>query len=143
MFQQVQKQRFERNFQGLFRLAVGRPPFLTVLSYSGELSFAQDEAYVVTASRCMPLQPLIFWNRCPNHPELDSGHCYMFDCVETSGSFSFKAAGYPCTCVASAQNELAPLAAQLMDFMRADPQIPESEIGDLLETVESSAGKII
>jgi hypothetical protein len=143
VFQQVQKQRFEKNFQGLFRLAAGRPPFLAVLRYSGDISFAPDEAYVVTSKSGLALQPLMFWNRCPNHPELDSGHCYMFDGNEANDSFLFKAAGYSCTCSASPQNELAPLAAQLSEFLKADPQISETPVGELSETPDMGSRHVI
>jgi hypothetical protein len=143
LFQQVQKQRFEKNFQGLFRHATGRFPFLTVFRYSGELSFAQDEAFLVTSGKGLPLQPLVFWNACPKHPELDCGHCYLFDSQEGSNVFSFKAAGFSCTCVAAPQNDLAPLAAQLAEFVKEDQQIGEIHIGNLPEIEDASAGLII
>jgi hypothetical protein len=115
-------------------------PFLTVSRYTGELSFAQDEAFVVTSNWGLPLQPLTFWNRCPRHPELDCGHCYLFDSVEAPPSvFSFKAAAFPCTCVAAAENELAPLAAQLGEFVKEDPSVPKSEVGNLLEIADTGA----
>ena len=98
LFQQVQKPRFGKAFHGLFRHAIGRPPFVMVSEYVGEMSFSQDEAFVVHRTSGLPLQPLIFWNRCIHHPELDGGHCYLFDCAEAPGVFSFKAAGATCTC---------------------------------------------
>src|ERR1017187_10454706 len=139
LFQQVQKKKFEKDFQGLFRHAIGRSPFLTVSKYSGALSFAQDEAFVVTSSWALPLQPLIFWNRCPRHPELDCGHCYLFDSLETPNVFSYKAAAFPCTCVASAENDLAPLAAQLAEFIKADPSVITCEVGNLVEIADTGS----
>jgi len=137
VFQQVQKPRFGKAFRGLFRHAVGRPPFVMVSEYVGETSFAQDEAFVVRGTSGLPLHPLIFWNRCPHHPELDGGHCYLFDCVESPGVFSFKAAGATCTCIASLGNELSSLAEQLIEFSKADPTIVLSDVGALAEIEES------
>ena len=143
LFQQVQKQRFEKTFQGLFRDATGRSPFVTVFKYSGDLSFAQDEAFVVRSGAGLPLQPLIFWNRCSKHPELDCGHCYLFDSVESPGVFSFKAAAFPCTCVVSTENEYAPLAEQLAEFTKADAPVALCHVGELHDTEESGAGLLI
>jgi hypothetical protein len=131
LFQQVQKPRFGKDFRGLFRHALGRPPFVTVSNYVGETSFAQDEAFIVQGGIGLPLHPLIFWNRCPQHPDLDCGHCFLYDSVESPGVFSFKAAGTTCTCIASTQNELAPLAEQLGLWVDSDPTIPLATIGDL------------
>lgn len=136
MFQQVQKPRFGKAFRGLFRHAVGRPPFVVISEYVGETSFSQDEAFVTHGTLGLPLQPLIFWNHCVDHPELDGGHCYLFDCVESPGVFSFKAAGAPCTCTVSLSNELSPLAEQMMEFCKSDPAIALSDVGDLVEMEE-------
>jgi hypothetical protein len=137
LFQHVQKPRFGKAFHGLFRHAIGRPPFVVVSEYVGETSFSQDEAFVVLGTLGMPLQPLIFWNRCIHHPELDGGHCYLFDCLESPGVFSFKAVGATCTCIASIDNELSPIAEQLIEFCISDPTIVLSDVGELLEIEES------
>jgi hypothetical protein len=144
LFQRVQKQRFEKTFHGFFRHATGRSPFVTVFKYNGELPFGQDEAFVVKSGAGLPLQPLIFWNQCPKHPELDCGHCYLFDSVELPGVFSFKAAAFPCTCVASTENEFAPLAHQLAEFTKADAPVALCHVGELRDiTEESGAGLLI
>jgi hypothetical protein len=136
LFQQVQKPRLGKDFGGIFRHATGRPPFVTISKYSGESSFAQDDAYIVYGQSGLSLQPLIFWNACPQHPELDCGHCYLYDCMESPGVFSFKAAGAPCTCTASVDNDLAPLAEQLVEFSRADPVVPLVAVRELQEIGE-------
>jgi hypothetical protein len=131
LFQQVQKPRLGRLFHGLFRHAVGRPPFVKVSEYTGEASFSQDEPFVVHETSGLPLLPLIFWNRCAQHPELDCGHCYLFDCEEEPGAFSFKAAGATCTVVANIHNELAPLAERLIEFRRNDQTLTACRIDQL------------
>ncbi len=87
----------------------------------------------------LPLSPLVFWNHCQHHPELDCGHCYFYDRVESSGAFSFKAAGAPCTCIASVDNDLAPVAELLGDFVNADPTIALADIGELSSLDEREA----
>ena len=74
-----------------------------------------------------------------NHPGEDGGHCYLFDCVESPGVFSFKAAGFACTCTASMDNELASIAEQLIEFCKSDPVIVLSDVGPLLESEESGS----
>ncbi len=43
LFQQVQKPRFGKLFNGLFRHTLGRPPFVTVSRYVGDASFSGSE----------------------------------------------------------------------------------------------------
>jgi hypothetical protein len=99
----------------------------------------------VNAGTGLPLQPLIFWNRCPKHPELDCGHCYFFDSVKSQSPavFSFKAAAFPCTCLASTDNEFGPLANQLLELTKADTSVAFCNIGDLREVEEDSGTLII
>jgi hypothetical protein len=145
LFQQVRKERFGERFQANFRHAVGPAAFLKISRYSGEHSFAEDEAFIVNAGTGLPLQPLIFWNRCPKHPELDCGHCYFFDSVKSQSPavFSFKAAAFPCTCLASTDNEFGPLANQLLELTKADTSVAFCNIGDLREVEEDSGTLII
>ena len=78
------------------------------------------------------LQPLIFWDRCPNHLDLEEGHCFLFD-KEMKGSFSFKAVGYPCSCEASESNEYAELAGFLEKMKNEDLKLEFVETGFLEE----------
>jgi hypothetical protein len=96
----------------------------------------QKMPFVLHRTSGLPLQPLIFWNHCIHHPELDGGHCYLFDRVESPGVFSFKAAGATCTCTASIDNELAPLAVQLIEFCKADPTVALLDVGELRDNEE-------
>lgn len=145
LFQQVRKERFGKRFQANIRHAVGPAAFLTISKYSGEHCFSEDEAFIVNAGTGLPLQPLIFWNRCPKHPELDCGHCYFFDSAESQSPavFSFKAAAFPCTCLVSTDNEFGPLANQLLELTKADTSVAFCNIGDLREVEEDSATLVI
>ncbi len=73
----------------------------------------------------LSLQPLIFWDRCNKHPEVDIGHCYIFDKPEkVEGEFSFKAVGYPCSCPISVKDQqYSALAVKLMEYRERDPKI--------------------
>jgi hypothetical protein len=131
LFQQVQRRRFGKTFQGRFVHAIGRQPFVTFSNYEGDQSFSQDEPFVIYSDIALPLQPLMFWNHCRKHPEEHCGHCYFFDTVESSGVFSFKAVGFPCTCLVSSDNEFGPLAEELENFTKCDPTITFHKIGAL------------
>ena len=98
MFQDVQKQRFQKSYEGIFRHAHGRPPFVLVSEYRGTCAFSNNEAFVLNAEsgRILGLEPLVLWEACPKHPDLENGHCYMFDCVENEGAFTYKAVGHSC-----------------------------------------------
>jgi hypothetical protein len=133
LFQQVRRERFGKRFEANFRHAVGPAPFLTISRYSGDHPFSEDDAFIVNGGTGLPLQPLIFWNRCPKHPELDCGHCYFFDSVESESPavFSFKAAAFPCTCIVSTDNEFGSLASQLSEITNADTSVALCNIGNL------------
>jgi hypothetical protein len=97
-FQQVQKQRFGASYQGIFRHAHGRPAFVETSRYSGNLAFSENETYLVNTerNRAISLEPLILWEQCPEHPDLENGHCYMFDSEERDAAFTYKAVGHSC-----------------------------------------------
>ncbi len=97
-FQQVQKQRFGARYQGIFRHAHGRAPFVETSNYSGSIAFSENETYVVNTARdrAVSVEPLILWEQCPEHPEFENGHCYVFDSEERDATFTYKAVGYSC-----------------------------------------------
>ena len=134
-FQGVRKERFgTRGFRGIFRHAVGaNSSFVSVSDYTGSESFSDEEPFLVQGTHGLSLQPFIFWNPCPRHPDLDSGHCYFFDSVQTPGRFSYKAAGYNCECIVAVDNDLAPLAEQLSKAMLEDPSVGFVEVDSLRE----------
>ena len=78
----------------------------------------------------LPLQPLMFWDECANHPDLPAGHCYLFDKSHgDDGTFSFKAAGYPCTLTVSEANKYRVVASALLALKFSDPKIePANQI---------------
>jgi len=132
-FQGVRKERFgTRGFRGVFRHAVGaNSSFVMVSDYTGSESFSDEEPFIVQGTHALSLQPLIFWHPCPRHPDLDSGHCYFFDSAQAPGRFSYKAAGYSCTCIVAVDTDFAPLAEQLSKAMLEDPSTGLVEVGSL------------
>lgn len=139
-FEQVRKQRFDRENQGLFRLACGNPPFIKALGYRGPLLFSEEESFLLNLDNytALSLQPLVFWDHCNKHPEVDIGHCYLFDKPEkTEGVFSFKAVGFPCTCEVSVTNQFSTLANTIVKYRERDPQIDLLAVGTVWDTSEN------
>jgi hypothetical protein len=83
-FERVQKQRFGKDYEGIFRHTVGCPPFIRVSKYHRTLAFSGDDPILLNIENCMvlSLQPLMFWDHCPNHTEIDTGHCFIYDIDE-------------------------------------------------------------
>lgn len=139
-FEQVSKQKFVKEYQGLFRIACGFPPFLNSLEYQGANAFSPEEPFVLDTETgvALSLSPLLFWNRCGKHPDVDAGHCYLFDKEEKQeGHFSFKAVGYPCVCDVSVTNgEYQPLATELLKYKEKDPKIEPRKTGALKKLPE-------
>jgi hypothetical protein len=98
IFQHVEKQRFSTKYEGIFRHTHGRPPFVGVSKYSGAAPFSNNESYILNSTnrRALPMEPLILWEHCLHHPDLENGHCFMLDTNEGDGSFTFKAVGFTC-----------------------------------------------
>jgi hypothetical protein len=126
-FEGVQKQRFGARFRGRFRHAHGKPQFVHASNYEGDKPFAEGEAVLANleSGEILPLQPLVYWDSCEQHPDLEPpGHCFFFDAASKKGeSFSFKAVGCPCAAVVSRQNQYGPLADQLLRCTESDPQL--------------------
>jgi hypothetical protein len=125
-FEQVRKEKFGKNYRGVFRHACGPEPFIKASEYEGSQAFAEGEIFIVNRDKGngLALQPLVFWDECPNHPDLTAGHCYLFDKSEKDeGRFSFKAAGYPCTSTVSGTNKYKELAQALITHRSHDPNV--------------------
>lgn len=129
-FQQVQKQRFGKQYDGAFRHAHGRQPFVEVSHYAGTLPFSDNETYLIdrATGKAVSLEPLILWAPCPRHKELENGHCFMFDFLDATGTSTFKAVGFPCTLNANPTGDFAELAAQLLSLAAGDAPIYPVEI---------------
>lgn len=129
-FQLVQKQRFGKSYEGLFRHAHGKPPFVDVSRYVGTLPFSDNETYLVdrATGKAVSLEPLILWAPCSRHKELENGHCFMYDFTEKDGTYTFKAAGFPCTLNASPRGEFAELASQLAALSEGDKPVQPVEV---------------
>jgi hypothetical protein len=136
-FERVQKVKFGARYKGLFRAAHGRPPFLRFANYEGSVPFSEDQAFIVNPAggTAFPLQPLLFWDVCVAHPDVDpAGHCYLYD-KSTAGkrTYSFKAAAYPCFTEIGEESQYGELAQRLYEFREADPKVEILDGISLLE----------
>jgi hypothetical protein len=129
LFQNVQKEPFASRYYGRFRLAHGKPPHVSYFSYAGPHSFSEAEAFVASPgeSTALPLAPLVFWYSCPQHRDLENGHCFFFDKLKGEGNVAeatFKAANYNCQLTVTAEHrELSTLLSQLLAFHVQDPRL--------------------
>ena len=130
-FQQVQKQRFATSYEGAFRRAHGRPPFVQSLKYQGTISFSDNETYVVNqvTRKALSLEPLILWSSCPLHPELENGHCYLYDSVERDGTYTYKAVGFTCVLKAGTGGHFVELSKQLKGMFESDKPVYTVDVG--------------
>lgn len=109
------------------------PPFLDFLEYQGVDDFSNESFLLEPESGvALPLSPLVFWDFCNKHPDVDIGHCYMFDKNENEDSFSFKAVGYPCVReISITSKEYGPLAEELFKCKNRDQKISLRQTGAL------------
>ncbi len=131
-FEQVQKQKFSKEYTGRFWKAHGRSPFINAFQYSGSYPFSDDEPVLLDykEGKVMPLQPLIFWDVCTKHSDVYEGHCFFYDKYEKkSNSYSYKAAGYKCTCNVSEKNQYREIAKQLNALNQIDCAIEIIKVG--------------
>jgi hypothetical protein len=137
-FEQVQKKRFGKDYEGIFRHATGCPPFTDISNYYGSLAFSEDQAILLNIENgiAISLQPLMFWEQCNDHKYIDTGHCYLYELQEKSdGKFSFKAIGYNCMCGVSIKNQYETLAKQLLEFKECDLKREVLHVGNV-ETIK-------
>ncbi|HKW75730.1 MAG TPA: hypothetical protein VJN64_09415 [Terriglobales bacterium] len=132
-FQHVQKEAFASRYRGRFRVTHGKPPHTRYFQYSGTNSFSEAEAFVVSTEKsvAMPLAPFIFWYQCPQHRDLENGHCFLFDKLrgnDMAAEAIFKAANHTCHLTASAgAGELSSLVRALLAARAQDPQLEQIE----------------
>lgn len=132
-FEQVKKRKFAKSYEGIFRHACGPSRFIRAYKYQGDISFSDDQLFVVNVgdSQALPLQPLMFWEHCEKHPDVEKGHCFVFDVVVPRG-FSFKAASYTCVREMSFRDpHYAELAEHLASFLEKDVAMDLMPIGSL------------
>lgn len=136
VFQDVQKQRFQKSYEGVFRHAHGRPPFVSVSPYRGGCAFSNNEAFVINveSGRVLGLEPLVLWEGCSKHLDLENGHCYMFDCMERNGMFTYKAVGYSCVLSIGAGGAYGGLSELLAEMTERDLNL---ELPDATVSVQS------
>ena len=138
-FENVQKERFGKNFVGLFRVAHGpQANFYEIFRYRGGISFSEDDPILFDSQNGIgrSLQPLIFWEKCSKHVDLDNGHCYMFDKANHDGSFSYKAVGYNCQFIVSQNSKLNEIANILIEMKEEDGRLNQFNIGKM-ELIEN------
>jgi hypothetical protein len=123
-FEGIKKSRFGTEFCGFFRRAHGKPPVVTVSEYSGKDSFSETEAMIVNLNSglILPLQPLVYWDSCKKHPDLQPpGHCYFYDSPSRNDrQFFYKAVGSPCSVEIASCDGSGPLADRLMMLRESD-----------------------
>jgi hypothetical protein len=133
-FANVKKNHFGKGFSGYFHLAHGpQSNFYDLYEYHGDSSFSEDEPilYGKEEGIAISLQPLIFWENCKNHPDLDNGHCYLYDIENRSGSFGFKSAGYTCELEVNKEGKFSALYEAIIGCKEKDPSINVYQIGKM------------
>ena len=123
VFEQVQKPPFSSEYAGRFREASGTPPFVRLWNYRGREAFSEDQAFLVRTENgfALSLRPLVFWDHCSKHPDLDCGHCYLFDRAERSrDECLFKAVGNICTVDAGKEDRYLPIAREVQSWRDED-----------------------
>lgn len=123
-FENIKKTRFTNDYNGIFRVTHGVPPFTKYYNYSGPNEFEEYEPYLFNKStkKAISLSPLIIWNQCINqiHHSEDYLHCYLFD-INDKGIFSYKAIGENiCTFKLNQYHFFAPLLHILVKMIDYD-----------------------
>lgn len=129
-FERVQLVRFSREFEGVFRKASGVAPFFEIMSYRGSMPFSDHDPYLlqVSTGSVLPLSPFCFWDNCDDHPDLASGHLFVFDCDDRS-AFSFKALGTACVRRVEKEGRYQALWSEMQTFRDEDPRIATTTAG--------------
>ncbi len=128
-FQGMQSERFSGGFKGRFRIAHGKPPFTSFVSYSGPQSFSEAQSLVLNIARGegLLLTPLVFWYPCRMHPDIENGHCFLFDKIKSERdnvNARFKAAEFPCPVeLTGTEGEMRNLVSQLRAYKSQDPEL--------------------
>jgi molecular chaperone DnaK (HSP70) len=133
-FERVQKRAFAQNYEGTFRHACGTSPFVHIARYEGPITFSAEQAFAVLTEKgvAIPLDPLIFWDECDRHPELEGGHCFLFDKTERDGSCSFKAVGFSCSKRVSPDDTIrGELAKRVQELRIKDQRLNPAACGRL------------
>ncbi len=141
-FEHVQKKAFSKVNEGLFRYAHGSPPFMKMQAYRGKENYSAEQVFVVDTAtgHLLPLEPLIFIDRCPKHT-LNEGaepHWYIFDKFdEKHRAYSFKAVGHTCSLEIGESDPRAAIYSALGELYKGDPDITLIEENDFRDLEES------
>jgi hypothetical protein len=125
----VQKGRFSATYSGRFRIAHGKPPYTSFLTYAGEQPFSEAEALMIDPSTGSGflLTPLVLWYPCKTHIDSDNGHCFVFDKLREDHSTpiaTYKAASFPCQMDTQVNIDMGDVLSLLMAFRNEDPRLP-------------------
>lgn len=121
-FEDVKKATFKKNFNGIFRNAVGHHfPFLDVYQYTGDMSFSEDEAILVSieTGNVLNLSPLLFWSKAFNDKDVFESELNIFD-ANQKGNFSYKFAGKNGSVVINHTQEFVPVVEFLNSMLLVD-----------------------
>ena len=135
-FENVQKKGFSSKYVGLFRVHHGLPPFTRCLEYEGIESFSPQEPFLIDpgAGTALSLLPLMFWDNCEAHPDVDFGHLFLFDRLERNReTYTYKASGVKCSCTVERRGKYEELWRQLRDLAESDQPSEFREIGSFRE----------
>lgn len=129
----VKQKKFKKGqYEGHFRVAHGKPPFVKILNYCGNDGYDSTEALLIDRNhgKIIPLFPLVFWNSCAKHPDLDEpGHCYFYD-KSQNDIFTYKAASYTCICNVTNDNEYESIAESIVQIITEDKKLNFPDNGE-------------
>jgi hypothetical protein len=98
----------------------------------GQQPFSEAEAMILDPSsgKGLLLTPLVLWYPCSAHPDLENGHCYLFDKLKGEGEnakATFKAAASPCQMGTDSAPDTRELLDQLLQFKADDGRLSPLE----------------
>jgi hypothetical protein len=128
----VQRERFSNRYNSRFRIAHGKPPYTEFFTCLGQQPFSEAEAMILDPSsgKGLLLTPLVLWYPCSAHPDLENGHCYLFDKLKGEGEnakATFKAAASPCQMGTDSAPDTRELLDQLLQFKADDGRLSPLE----------------
>jgi hypothetical protein len=146
----VQKGRFSATYSGRFRIAHGKPPYTSFLTYMGDRPFSEAEALMIDPSTGggLLLTPLVLWYPCKTHIDSDNGHCFVFDKLKEDHSTAiatYKAASFPCQTDTEANVDMGAVLGLLTALRNEDQRLPSlsglalSKSGGSVEMIIASA----
>ncbi|WP_353062257.1 hypothetical protein RBB77_13205 [Tunturibacter psychrotolerans] len=134
-FEGVQRKRFGKGYSGRFRLAHGAlQPFSLCVDYEGAEAFSNYQPFVLDLQQkeVLCMEPLAFWEECPNHQSTDEQHFFLFD-RDRGSDLEFKATGYDCCMTLKGENEkYKSLVEELKSWRQEDPHLEKFAVDKIV-----------